>query len=56
MLLENTLQVILPVHEYHKSSLLLVQSLHEGPVSQNSMVNCAKIGGRSSAIRAVSRL
>ncbi|WP_225367039.1 hypothetical protein, partial [Lactiplantibacillus pentosus] len=44
------------VHKYQKSSLLLIRSLHEGPVSQNSMVNSTKISGRLSAIRAVSRL
>ena len=56
MELESNLQTILLVHESHKSSLLLIQSLHEGPVSRNPVVNCTQIGGRSSAIRAVSRL
>ncbi len=35
---------------------MLIQSLLKGPVTKYSVANCTKLGGRSSAIRAVSRL
>ncbi len=37
-------------------SVMLIQSLFEVTATKYSLVNCTKIGGRSSAIRASSRL
>ena len=51
----NNIQVIFPVIKCHQSSSVSIKSLPEAPVNKNSVINCAKLGGRSSAIRAGSR-
>ncbi|MBQ0836163.1 hypothetical protein KBP51_06745 [Lactiplantibacillus pentosus] len=52
----NDIQVIFSLLKGHKALTVPIKILPEGPITKCSVVNCTQIGGRSSAIRAGSRL
>ncbi|WP_259682361.1 hypothetical protein, partial [Lactiplantibacillus pentosus] len=52
----NNIQVIFSGIKYHQSSSISIKPLPEALVNKYSVTNCTKLGGRSFAIRADSRL